>query len=386
MRISILACALDSNPIVRIYPIAKVLQRHYQVEIIGSHRGKQLFLPYQGEFEFKAFRYHSTLDFVTRVWPAMLRAISGDVVYAFKPRLTTYGVALAKRHRTDLPVILDIEDWETAFLLDHNWRLKLRSLLSFWQPDNGLTIWMMEKKVPRADHVFVVSTFLQQKFGGTRLFHGADTNTMDPNLYNQGALRDKWHLPRNAFIVLFAGKPVPHKGVLHIAQALDLLRGSGQEPVLLLVGGQREDPYVSQVLDVAHGKVLHLDYQPHTLMPELLAASDCVALPQLPSYYAQAQVPGKIFEALAMGKPVVASRISDLPEIVAGCGLSFDPGDIPGLARALQRLMEDGDFYAELSARARDKAIRLYSWDAMERTLLELFSPDSLARLGGKAH
>jgi glycosyltransferase involved in cell wall biosynthesis len=386
VKITILACALDSNPIVRIYPIAKVLQRRHELEILGSHHGEGLFFPYQDEFEIKEFRYRSTLDFAAKVWPAMLRAISGDVIYAFKPRLTSWGLALWKRRLSGVPVVLDIEDWETGLFLDHAWPGKLRSLLSLWRPDNGLTNWIMDRKVPRADHVSVVSGFLQQRFGGTRLVHGADTATMDPALFDQSTLRDKWRLPQDAFVVLFAGKPVPHKGVLHIAQALAALKGSRREPLLLLVGGQREDPYVRQVLAAGQGKVIHLGYQPHAFMPELLAASDCVALPQLPTRYAQAQVPGKVFEALAMAKPVAASRISDLPEIVAGCGLVFEPGDVRGLAGVLARFMDDAPLYAELSAGAREKAVRLYSWDAMERVLSEIFSPDSLAGWASKDH
>jgi glycosyltransferase involved in cell wall biosynthesis len=385
VKITILACALDSNPIVRIYPIARVLQRRHEVEIIGSHRSEPLFFPYQDEFQVKAFRYRSTLDFATRVWPEMLRAISGELIYAFKPRLSTYGVALSKRRLAGVPVVLDMEDWETGLFLDHAWPRKLRSLFSFWLPDNGLTNWIMEKMVPRANQLYVVSTFLQQRFGGTRLVHGADTTTMDPALFDRRTLRDKWGLPQNAFIVLFAGKPVPHKGVLHIAQALALLRDSQREPLLLLVGGQSDDPYVRQVLDAGQNKVVHLGYQTHALMPELLAASDCVALPQLPTHYAQAQVPGKVFEAMAMARPVAASRISDLPEIVEGCGLTFEPGDVRGLAGVLGQLMKDADLYAALSAGAREKAVRLYSWDAMERVLFGFFSPDSLAGVSGQA-
>jgi glycosyltransferase involved in cell wall biosynthesis len=51
-------------------------------------------------------------------------------------------------------------------------------------------------------------------------------------------------------------------------------------------------------------------------MPELLALSDIVILPNRPTLFARAQVPGKIFEALTMGKVVIGSDISDIPKIL----------------------------------------------------------------------
>jgi len=93
--------------------------------------------------------------------------------------------------------------------------------------------------------------------------------------------------------------------------------------------------------------------QPHALMPELLALSDMVVLPQRRTPIASAQVPAKVFEAMAMAKPIVATRMSDLPEILDNCGLLVEPGDIAQLAAAIERLLHDEPLGAELGRRAR---------------------------------
>jgi glycosyltransferase involved in cell wall biosynthesis len=52
-------------------------------------------------------------------------------------------------------------------------------------------------------------------------------------------------------------------------------------------------------------------------------------------------MPCKMFEAMAMGKPIVASAVSDLPEVLEDCGKSAAPGDmVLGLRRA--RVLLDG--------------------------------------------
>lgn len=375
LKISILVYDLTSNPIVRVYPIAKVLQRHFDIEVIGSYRGTELFAPYQGEFEFKAFRYHNTIDFATKVWPAIHRSITGDVIYAFKPRLTSYAVALVERLISKKPILLDIDDWEMSQFLDKDLYWKLRYSVNLLDPNSLLTTWLMEKMVPLADNVTVVSSYLRKKFGGIRLVTSADTDLFNPVLYNQKALRKKWGIPMSSFIVLFAGKPVPHKGVVQIVQAFRRLKNLERQPTLLLVGGGKNDPYVKEIIEEGCGMVIQLSYQPHALMPELLAISDCVALPQMPSYYARAQVPAKVFEAMAMGIPVVASRMSDLPEIIDSCGILFEPGDVDGLSNAMQILLENKNSYISFSSNARTKAEKMFSWNSMEETLLGLFQP-----------
>lgn len=385
MKISILVHDLASNAFVRVYPMAKVLQRQFDVEIIGACFGEQVFAPYQAEFEFKAFRCHNTLDFLFRVLPAMHQAITGDVIYAFKPRPTSYGVALLEKFLRAIPIVLDIEDWEVGWYLDQGWYAVLRNAVRFWHPNNLSLTWLMEKLVPLADQVIVVSSFLQRKFGGVRIVHGADTRFFDPKRYDRERLRAKWRVPQEAFVILFAGRPVPHKGVLDIVRAVKLLdNSSNNEGLLLLVGGERDESYIQQILHEGAGRVMHIGYQPHHLMPEFLALSDCVVLAQKPSRFAQAQVPGKVFEALAMGKPIVAGDISDLAEIVDGGGIIVSPNEnyVAQLAHALRRLQADQAGFEQMSVTARKRAERLYSWKSMEQTLLPVFQLMSATAFG----
>src|SRR5437667_376247 len=95
--------------------------------------------------------------------------------------------------------------------------------------------------------------------------------------------------------------------------------------------------------------------------PPLRATSDTVG-----------QVPAKIFDAMALGRPVVSTRVSMIPEILEGCGLLVEPGDVPGLAAAIARLLDSPGEAEALGARARERCVERYSFQSARRDLFPL--------------
>ena len=120
MKISILVCNLSHNCIVRTYPIAKVLERHYEVDVAGFVFGNVIFEPYRNEFQCRPYHIKSgkkvsrMADAVRGVRKIVRSIEKSDIIYAFKPRLTSFGLGLLAKHVKNLPLILDIEDWEAA--------------------------------------------------------------------------------------------------------------------------------------------------------------------------------------------------------------------------------------------------------------------------------
>lgn len=104
-------------------------------------------------------------------------------------------------------------------------------------------------------------------------------------------------------------------------------------------------------------------------MPIFLAAPDLVALPQRANRATMNQVPGKVFEAMAMAKPILATAVSGLPEIPAGVGRVVAPGSVSALAEALHWLLDHPGDAAELGSKARLRRQERYTWDAMDRIL-----------------
>lgn len=355
----------------RVYPIAKVLERNHQVQVVGAYFADGIFPAYRDELSFSSIKGCSYPRFLSRI-PELLKRIEADVVYSFKPLSTSFGLGLLVKRLRALPLLLDIEDWDlAAWLTNFEGRSKLYMLYSMVtslpSPQSAVYGYLLEPLVRYADAITVVSSFLQRKFGGTRLVHGADTEFFDPAKYDQRALREKYAIPHREKIIFFGGTPRPHKGLDDLVEAINLL---GHHHVkLMLVGGHPDAPYLETLRLRAGDRIRHIGYQPHHLMPEFLSMADMVVLPQRPTVIAEAQIPGKIFEAMAMAKPLVVTRMSDLPEILAGCGLVVDPGDPRQLAQAIESLLADRDRAGEMGLWARQRCDELYSWNAMEFVL-----------------
>jgi glycosyltransferase involved in cell wall biosynthesis len=106
---------------------------------------------------------------------------------------------------------------------------------------------------------------------------------------------------------------------------------------------------------------LHLLAQREDI-PNLLAAADVFAMPSL-----WEGLPLALLEAMLAGRPIVASRISGIPEAVTDDveGLLSTPGDIESLRQALGRLLSDSALRTRLGAAARARARREFTVEAM---------------------
>jgi glycosyltransferase involved in cell wall biosynthesis len=61
-----------------------------------------------------------------------------------------------------------------------------------------------------------------------------------------------------------------------------------------------------------------------------------------------------------------------IPEILDGCGLLVEPGDVSGLAAAIRKLLDDSTHAEALGARARERCVERYSFQAARGVLFPL--------------
>ncbi len=378
MKVSLLISDLSANCLMRAYPAAKVLQQRYEVEIIGPALSGGVYTPYEAEFSYKADVFEPEwwrspwkrrVLSVPRCIARPYSMITGDVVYAFKPRLASLGPALLAKYLRGRPLVLDIDDWDADEYFSASWGRRCRKLLQLGDPRNLWYTRAAETLTRFADSVTVNSTFLLRRFGGVMVPSAVDCNLFDPDRYDRPGLRAQWRVADKR-VLLFTGQVTPHKGLHTLCEAL---QRSATENVVLMIAGP-ENGELRSLLETYPGLVLCLGSRPHGEMPGFLALADVVVLPQQRTPYAEAQVPGKLFEAMAMAKPIVATDVSDLPEILDGCGWVVPASDGQRLSGAIEEIFADPQRASAVGRRARQKCVTKYSFDAAAGILDGVFA------------
>ncbi len=382
MKISILSPNLSSNCLGRAYLLAKILQRRYEVEIVGPVFSDGIWKPLADDksIAYKPIEIRGTFKACHLFW-ALVKVANGDVIYASKPFFLSYDVGLLKKWVSKKPLILDIDDWDLGFLIDGSKNPKWLKSISLseikrfllWPDSSYLWTAVNERMARFADKTTVSNSFLQNKFGGSIIWHARDTADFDPVRFDKQAIRKRYGIDEDEKIVLFCGTPRPHKGIEDLIVAMrDVTKAS-----LMFVGkdeGQYSQELISRALvTLGSGRVLTYGFQDFSKISEFLTMSNVVVIPQRKCYASAGQMPAKVFDAMSMAKPIIATNVSDLPEILKDCGWLVDSGDSNALGRSIQYVLDHPDEGEAMGRKARKKCIEMYSYNAMERPLCDMF-------------
>ena len=349
MRITILSHDLSSNAAMRAHRLALAARTFGDVRLIGPARRSGLWPALRDEPWIATVRKKRLPDFAAS-FLELVGMADGDVLIAVKPHLASFGAALVAGERRDVPVVLDVDDLDIALAPRSAWNDD-PLMADVSRPASAVYVSLLTKAAPGAAAVIASSTALAERFGGTVVPHGSDTDLFDPERVDATAGRAAFGF--DGPTVLFAGTPRQHKGVEELARAVAHVPGAR-----LAVTCRPED-LVGPVWDEL--PVQRVPVLPYEELPALLSGADVVAIPQLESEAGRYQMPMKVFEAMAMAKPIVVTAMSDLPLVLHGCGVVVAPGDVDGLATAIARLLDDPAEAAEMGARARRRCMDRYS-------------------------
>lgn len=201
---------------------------------------------------------------------------------------------------------------------------------------------------------------------------GADISRFSPTRDGSG-VREQYRLSPEVPLVLFVGSlraGNDYKGVDHLIRAVPEIRRLVPGARVMIVGG---GDLLRQLKEQArqrelNGIVVFTGPMANEKLPEYYAAADLFVLPSIPG--GSENSPLVLFEAMASGKPVVASRLPGVCEIVRDgeTGLLVPPAEPQKLAVAVARLLDDETFRSEAGLTAR-AAAESHSWDNCARRM-----------------
>lgn len=372
MKASILCPNLSSNALGRAYILAQILQKKYKVEIIGPITEKGLW---------SAISYENNIKIKSGRTRKLLGKIDGDIIFASKPLIASFGLGIIKKLINKKILFLDIDDWELGFIKNEYKSLsflkkikrlsydliRIHWISSFWNN------WICEKLVFFADEIIVSNTFLQKKFKGEIIWHGRDKDLFNPKNYNPVKIREKLKIGSNDKIIIFSGTPRAHKGLEDLIDAVYLIKDKNVK--LLLLGLDNGD-YSKRIKKMAQEKIkerfIGKIMQPMYKVPEYLSIADIVVIPQRKNHASVGQIPAKIFDAMAMEKPIIATKVNDIPEIIKNCGWLVESENPEEIAFRINYILNNEKEAKDMGKKAREKFISEYSLQVMTDKLLKI--------------
>jgi phosphatidylinositol alpha-mannosyltransferase len=170
--------------------------------------------------------------------------------------------------------------------------------------------------------------------------------------------------------VLFVGRLEPRKGVDCLVRAMAIVQPRVPSAWLVIVGDGPDRRAIEAAARDAGIRIAFAGRVDDDQLPSYYRAADVVCSPALG---------GESFgivllEAMAAGRPIVATRIEGYAELLAGAGASrlVDPGEPAPLADAIATLLGDADLCRSLGSRGSEFA-RNYDWGAIAQRLESIY-------------
>ena len=361
MNIAILTADFSRNCYGRSYLLAKLLHSYHKVKVIGPQFGDAIWPPLANSMDIDILPIavpDRTFNFMAAV-AEIVRKCNSEVVYATKPLLTSFGTGILVKMRYGIPLFLDIDDWELApFYIRNGIRRIKNAINDINKPISFFPTYVMGKSIGFADRITVASSVLKQKFGGMivphvrKVYPGAQTVSHS-----------------NETTVMFLGTPRPHKGLEDLIAAFKMLKNSNV--ILKIIGVDINDSYCKQIMAIAHkdSRIVLKPAIPFSALEETISDADIMVVPQRSTCVGETQTPAKLFDAMACGKAIVSTNVSDIPEVIKECGMIVEPANVEDLYHALKVLIDDPKKRMVLGKKAQDRCATIYNYDNVAKKL-----------------
>lgn len=316
---------------------------------------------------------------------------------------SSFWVGTARLHRSDWlicespPLFLGI----SAFFLSRFKRAKLIFNVSDLWPESAeklglvtnrfllrLSTWLEEfmyrKSALVTGQTQGIVADIKKRFPNKTVYwlpNGVDTKFYNP-AEDHGAWRSKNGFAKDDLLLLYAGIIGHAQGLDIFLQAGELLKDNPRAKFILLGEGPEKKRLVEEKEKLGLANVFFFPAVSKKEMPEIVAASDAAVVPLKKLDLFKGAIPSKIFENLAMKKPVLLGVDGEAKTLFieeGKAGLFFEPENAVALADCVRQLLNNPALVAELGANGRKYVEEKFERDKIAngfRQLLEHFTTD----------
>ncbi|MEM2179019.1 MAG: glycosyltransferase family 4 protein [Candidatus Methanomethylicaceae archaeon] len=204
----------------------------------------------------------------------------------------------------------------------------------------------------------------------------ACVNTKRFNPYLKKDLKEKLGI-EDKIVILYIGRLIQQKGLECLIKAFARVLQENLQIFLIIVGeGPLKNTLKSLVNELKIGNnIIFLGAIPYDQIHEIHAISDITVLPSIPTKNWMEQFGYVLIEAMACGKPIVASRSGAIPEIVIDneTGFLVEPGNISDLAEKISLLASDSKLREKMGYKGRVRVEKNFSYEVIIPKIKKLY-------------
>jgi len=314
---------------------------------------------------------YQSIMFSPSMLSVLLRQAKPDVVHLHGIGwFYHYGVMAAVTKMRRIPLVITThglqEFYDNTYVRSpYPIRIVLRSLVTFTFRSAARIIALTKADIPVLSRFGVCEQQISTIPNGVH--QGTYAGEVNGNLL--GALREKYKLRKR--VVLSVSVVKPSKGLEYLIEAVSYV--NHDDMTVLIVGDHVEFPnYVMKLR--RHIRKLALEdvvvltgWLPDGEVATLYKCADVFVLPTLAETFGLV-----LLESMAAGKPIVATSVGGIPEIVENYrnGILVPPRDPEALGEAIRRLLDDRQLSERIGREGRRRVDWNYNWRAVaERTL-----------------
>jgi glycosyltransferase involved in cell wall biosynthesis len=284
---------------------------------------------------------------------SLLRTGHFDILHSHLFRADIYGGLAVAQLGRQRPLLVSTRHNDDRFFLN---------------PFVGIAHYLVSARqdliIAISDHIarFTVARGVRHPERVRRVYHGLEPPVTRALEREGQRIRGELGIGPDAFLVGNVGRLAPQKGQRHLIRAMPLLlERVPRAHAVIAGGGDLEDFLRDLAQEMGVAERVHV-LGPRKDVPELMHAIDVFAMPSIWEGFGLV-----LLEAMAAGRPIVASRVATIPEVVVDgkTGLLVPAGDPLALAEALAQLAHQSALATRFGEAGRERLRRHFSIDKM---------------------
>lgn len=205
----------------------------------------------------------------------------------------------------------------------------------------------------------------------TVIKNGANTDFFKPMDTFDAKL--KVGLDINAKYISFIGNLAAWQGVEYFIKAMqDVIKLFPESKAIIVGDGKEQKKLVDLTISLNLNEVcIFIGAVPYEIVPYYINASEICVIPKIPMKSGYS--PLKLYEYLACGKAVVATRTEGFEDIIDNkMGVTFEPLNSSELAKSIQYLLGNENIRKEMGLKGRNYVVNGHSWESVVKKIVKL--------------